>query len=143
KLDILFVVLAVILGGLASIALANSFALLATQNRYEFGLYLVFGSSMFFLWFLLAVEGALWGFLHSYLALSLAEPTLRFLQQYMTDLPWLTKLSGTDFMNLKLELQQSERFMIYTVTISISALASLIPGMIILGRRTLSLVKKD
>ncbi|MBV6492146.1 MAG: hypothetical protein LDLANPLL_00137 [Turneriella sp.] len=143
KIDLIFVLVAFVLGLLASISLANSFALLATQNRYEFGLYLVFGSSMFFLWLLLAIEGALWGFFHSFLALSLAEPTLRLLQHHLADLPWLTKLSGTDFLNLKLELQLSDRFLIYAITVAISALASLVPGIVILGRKTLSLVKKD
>lgn len=143
KLDLIFMIVAVILGGLAAIALANSFALLAVQNRYEFGLYLVFGSSMFFLWFLLAVEGALWGFIHSSLALMLSEPALKFLQSHLNELPWLTKLSGADLSELKLELSGAERALIYTATVGISALASLIPGAIILGKRTLSLVKKD
>jgi|JI10StandDraft_1071094.scaffolds.fasta_scaffold26346_6 ABC-type lipoprotein release transport system permease subunit len=143
KLDLIFLIVAAILGGLAAIALANSFALLAVQNRYEFGLYLVFGSSMFFLWFLLAVEGALWGFIHSSLALLLSEPALKFLQNHLNELPWLMKLSGTDLSELKLELSSSERFLIYGATIGISALASLIPGAVILGKRTLSLVKKD
>lgn len=143
KLDLIFLIVAVILGGLAAIALANSFALLAVQNRYEFGLYLVFGSSLFFLWFLLAVEGALWGFIHSSLALLLSEPALKFLQQHLTELPWLTKLSGTDLSELKLEIGAAERFLIYTGAILTSALSSLIPGAIVLGRKTLSLVKKD
>lgn len=143
KLDLIFLIVAVILGGLAAIALANSFALLAVQNRYEFGLYLVFGSSLFFLWFLLAVEGALWGFIHSSLALLLSEPALKLLQQHLTELPWLTKLSGTDLSELKLEIGTAERFLIYSGAILTSALASLIPGAIVLGRKTLSLVKKD
>lgn len=143
KLDLIFLVVAVILGGLAAIALANSFALLAVQNRYEFGLYLVFGSSMLFLWFLLAVEGALWGFIHSALAIALSEPALRFLQQHLTELPWLTKLSGSDLSELKLQLGRSQQALIYTAAIGISALASLIPGAVVLGRKTLSLVKKD
>lgn len=143
KLDLIFMVVAVILGALAAIALANSFALLAVQNRYEFGLYLVFGSSMLFLWFLLAIEGALWGFIHSSLAIALSEPALRLLQQHLAELPWLTKLSTADLAELKLELGTAQRAMIYTAAIGISALASLVPGAIVLGRRTLSLVKKD
>lgn len=143
KLDLVFLVVAVILGMLAAIALANSFALLAVQNRYEFGLYLVFGSSLFFLWVLLALEGALWGFIHSALAIALSEPALRLLQQHLADLPWLAKLSGTDLAGLKLELGAAQRAMIYTLAITISAMASLLPGAIVLGRRTLSLVKKD
>lgn len=143
KLDIIFLVLALILGALAAIALANSFALLAVQNRYEFGLYLVFGSSMFFLWFLLAIEGAVWGFIHATLAIYLSEPALMVLQKHLAELPWLTKLSGADLTELKLELTSAQRSMIYLGTIAVSAAASLIPGAIILGRRTLSLVKKD
>lgn len=143
KLDLIFLVVAVILGALAAIALANSFALLAVQNRYEFGLYLVFGSSMLFLWFLLAVEGALWGLIHSSLAIALSEPALRLLQQHLAELPWLTRLSTADLGELKLELGTAQRALIYTAAISISALASLLPGAIVLGRRTLSLVKKD
>lgn len=143
KLDIIFLVIAVILGGLAAIALANSFALLAVQNRYEFGLYLVFGSSLFFLWFLLAIEGALWGFIHSALALYLSEPALRILQQHLAELPWLTKISGNDLAALKLEISATQRTLIYAMAVGISAFSSLIPGAIILGRRTLALVKKD
>jgi len=143
KLDLLFIILAAILGTLAAIALANSFALLAVQNRYEFGLYLVFGSSMFFLWFLLALEGAVWGFIHASLAVYLSEPALSFLQVYLNDLPWLTKLSGTDFGAIKLQLTASQKSLIYTGTIAVSAAASLIPGAIVLGRKTLNLVKKD
>lgn len=136
-------IIAVVLGGLAAIALANSFALLAVQNRYEFGLYLVFGSSMFFLWFLLAIEGAMWGFIHSALAIWLSEPALRILQTHLTDIPWFTSLSGTDISQLKLTLSTSQRMLIYTAAIGVSAMASLIPGAIVLGKKTLSLVKKD
>lgn len=143
KIDLIFLVIAVVLGGLAAIALANSFALLAVQNRYEFGLYLVFGSSMFFLWFLLAVEGAMWGFIHSALAIWLSEPALHFLQTHLTDMPWFTSLSGTDISQLKLALSTSQRMLIYTTAISVSAMASLIPGAIVLGKKTLALVKKD
>jgi ABC-type lipoprotein release transport system permease subunit len=143
KLDLIFLIVAAVLGGLAAIALANSFALLAVQNRYEFGLYLVFGSSMFFLWFLLAVEGALWGFIHSWLALQLSGPALHLLQQNLADIPWLTKLSGNDLADLKLEISNSQKILIYACTIGLSALSSLIPGALILGRKTLSLVKKD
>lgn len=143
KIDLIFLIIAVVLGGLAAIALANSFALLAVQNRYEFGLYLVFGSSMFFLWFLLAIEGAMWGFIHSALAIWLSEPALRILQTHLTDIPWFTSLSGTDISQLKLTLSTSQRMLIYTTAIGVSAMASLIPGAIVLGKKTLSLVKKD
>lgn len=143
KLDLIFLIVAAILGGLAAIALANSFALLAVQNRYEFGLYLVFGSSMIFLWFLLAAEGALWGFIHSWLAIHLADPALGLLQKNLEELPWLTKLSGNDLANIKLELTSYHKAMVYAGAIGISALASLIPGALILGRKTLALVKKD
>ena len=143
KIDLIFLIIAVVLGGLAAIALANSFALLAVQNRYEFGLYLVFGSSMFFLWFLLAIEGAMWGFIHSALAIALSEPALRILQTHLADIPWFTSLSGTDISQLKLTLSTGQRMLIYTTAIGVSALASLIPGAIVLGKKTLSLVKKD
>lgn len=143
KIDLIFLIIAVVLGGLAAIALANSFALLAVQNRYEFGLYLVFGSSMFFLWFLLAIEGAMWGFIHSALAIALSEPALHFLQTHLSEIPWFTSLSGTDISQLKLTLSTSQRMLIYTTAIGVSALASLIPGAIVLGKKTLSLVKKD
>lgn len=143
KIDMVFMIIAGVLGALAAIALANSFALLAVQNRYEFGLYLVFGSSMFFLWFLLAVEGALWGFLHSALAIALSQPALQFLQLHIADLPWLTKISGADLSAIKFELSGAQQVLIYAMAISISALASVIPGAVVLGRRTLALVKKD
>ncbi len=143
KIDMIFMIVAVVLGGLAAIALANSFALLAVQNRYEFGLYLVFGSSMFFLWFLLAIEGALWGFIHSALALALSQPALQLLQQHIADMPWLTKLSGTDLSVIQFELTSAQHAFIYATSIGISALASLLPGAIVLGRKTLALVKKD
>lgn len=143
KIDLIFLIIAVVLGGLAAIALANSFALLAVQNRYEFGLYLVFGSSMFFLWFLLAIEGAMWGFIHSALAIALSEPALHFLQTHLSEIPWFTSLSGTDISQLKLTLSTSQRMLIYTTAIGVSAMASLIPGAIVLGKKTLSLVKKD
>jgi hypothetical protein len=77
------------------------------------------------------------------LALLLSEPALKFLQQHLTELPWLTKLSGTDLSELKLEIGTAEKFLIYSGAILTSALASLIPGAIVLGRKTLSLVKKD
>lgn len=143
KLDLIFLIIAVILGSLAAIALANSFALLAVQNRYEFGLYLVFGSSMFFLWFLLAIEGALWGFIHSALAVCMSGPALAFLQTHLAEVPWFTSLSGTDLSELKLALSAGQKTLIYTSAVLISALASLLPGAIVLGKKTLALVKKD
>ncbi|MCX7633665.1 MAG: hypothetical protein N2Z22_10075 [Turneriella sp.] len=143
RLDWIFLAVAAILATLAAIALANSFALLAVQNRYEFGLYLVFGSSLFFLWFLLAFEGAVWGFFHSWLALQLADPFLHFLEQYLKELPWLSKFSATGLEQLKLELSAGDRLLIYLLSVSLAALSSLLPGAIVLGRRTLALVKKD
>jgi len=143
KLDGIFIGIALVLALLALISLANSFALLAVQNRYEFGLYLVFGASLPFLYFLLAIEGALWGFLHSSLAIFLSGQLLPILQSHAHDIPWLMKTTGSEIAQLHLTLTPSNQASIYFITIICSAMASLIPGMLILGKRTINLVKKD
>ena len=73
KIDYIFWGIASILIILSGISLVNSFTLLSAEKKYEFGLYLVLGSSPFFIWVMMFIEGAIWGVIHSFTSLYIAE----------------------------------------------------------------------
>ncbi len=143
KLDYLFWTIAIVLLMLTSISLANSFMLLAIEKKYEFGLYLVFGASPLFLWLLMFVEGAFWGFFHSGLSLYAADGLFLYLQNHLADIPFLSKIDIGGWENIRLEISRSEQFAIVAGATVFAGISSLAPAIILLGRKTLELVKKD
>lgn len=143
RLDYIFWGVAIVLLALSGIALANAFMLLSIEKRYEFGLYLVFGASPIFLWAMIFIEGAFWGFLHAVLSLLLSGELFAWLQQNMAGMPMLSTLGSGTINSLSLELAASEKTYLVLGATVFAGLASLIPAMIIMGRKTLELVKKD
>ncbi|MCX7596903.1 MAG: hypothetical protein N2235_24800 [Fischerella sp.] len=143
KLDYLFWAIAIVLLLLTAISLANSFMLLAIEKKYEFGLYIVFGASLLFLWFMMFVEGAFWGFVYSVLSLYAADGLFVYLQNHLTDIPFLSKIDIGGWENIQLQISRAEKIAIVVSATIFAGLSSLLPAIILLGRKTLELVKKD
>jgi len=142
RLDILLWSFVAILMVISAISLSNSFIILTTQKRYEFGLYLVFGASPLFLWLLIFIEGAFWGAFHSSIAYYIAKNFSQFLQQSMMAIPWAGKLyQGSITFDFTISL--AEKWYLILGSILFAGISSLIPAVIMTGRKTLSLVKKD
>ncbi|MCB1201147.1 MAG: ABC transporter permease [Leptospiraceae bacterium] len=128
---------------LTTIALFNAFTLLAMEKKYEFGLFLVFGASPFFLWFLMFIEGAFWGALHGALAILLAGEFFPFIMARLSEIPFFASLNAADLETLQFVLSSQEKWILISATSLFSGIASLLPAIIFLGKSTLSLVKKD
>lgn len=143
RIDVVFWGLAAILMILTVIALGNSFTLLAVEKKYEFGLYLVFGASSVFIWFMMFLEGAFWGFTYSMLSLYISDDFLAWLQKSVQDAPWLTSVFEEEWQKIKLQIKPGEKTTIVIATTLITGFASFLPAFLMLGRKTLSLVKKD
>ena len=142
RLDILLWSFVAILLLISAISLSNSFMILTTQKRYEFGLYLVFGASPLFLWMLIFFEGAFWGTFHSSLAYFIAKNFSHFLQQSMQVFPWASKFYQGN-MTFDFTITLAEKWYLITGSILFAGISSLLPAVIMTGRKTLSLVKKD
>jgi ABC-type antimicrobial peptide transport system permease subunit len=142
RLDILLWSFVAILLLISAISLSNSFMILTTQKRYEFGLYLVFGASPLFLWMLIFVEGAFWGAFHSSLAYFIAKNFSHFLQQSMQVIPWASKVYQGNI-TFDFTITFAEKWYLITGSILFAGISSLLPAVIMTGRKTLELVKKD
>ncbi|MCS6985285.1 MAG: ABC transporter permease [Leptospiraceae bacterium] len=142
-LDYVFWGFAFVLLGLSMLAMANSFSLLALEKKYEFGLYLVFGASPFFLWFLIFFEGAFWGFLHANVSLLVAEKIFRIVEETLSQSPWLLSLGLTGNAALQFDLSPIEKGILILAATLIAGISSLVPTFFLLGKKTLNLVKKD
>ncbi len=143
RLDYIFWGAAIVLLVLTGIALANAFMLLSIEKKYEFGLYLVFGASPLFLWAMIFIEGAFWGFFHSMLAMLASSALLDYLQQNLGQIPFLSSLAGSKVTGIRLELEFIEKVYIIGGATLFAGVASLLPAMVIMGRKTVNLVKKD
>ena len=142
RIDILLWAFVSILLLISAISLSNSFMILTTQKRYEFGLYLVFGASPLFLWVLIFVEGAFWGAFHSSLAYFIANNFSHFLQQSLQVLPWASRMFQGN-LNFDFTISFAEKWYLIMGSILFSGVSSLIPTVIMTGRKTLSMIKKD
>jgi ABC-type antimicrobial peptide transport system permease subunit len=142
RLDVLLWSFVAILLLISAISLSNSFMILTTQKRYEFGLYLVFGASPLFLWILIFIEGAFWGAFHSSIAYFIAKNFSHFLQQSMQVIPWASQLYQGNI-TFDFTITFAEKWYLIIGSILFAGISSLIPAIIMTGRKTLSLVKKD
>lgn len=143
KLDYLFWGIAFILLLLSILAMANAFALLAVEKKFEFGLYLVFGASPIFLWTLIFLEGAFWGFFHSSTSLWLSEKIFETIKPYLGQLPFFIDLNFSLETNLKLSLSAQEKTLLIFGSSLIGGISSLVPTIFLIGKKTLDLVRKD
>lgn len=125
---------------LATISMFNSFLIMATQKKYEFGLYLVFGASPVFLLALMFLEGAFWGGFHSAIAFAISEAFSSELQTMVNSLPALSAFGGEP---LTFQISPLEKFSLIFGAILFSGGSSLLAGFYLSSRKTLSLVKKD
>ncbi len=128
---------------LAAISMFNSFLILATQKRYEFGLYLVFGASPVFLWTLMFLEGAFWGSFHSVLAFHMAEIFSSELQAMLQAPPLSLGYAGSGSPGLSFQISAAEQFSLILGAILFAGGSSLLAGLYLASRKTLALVKKD
>ena len=138
KIDYIFWSVALILLLFSGISLVNSFTLLSTEKKYEFGLYLVLGSSPLFIWVMMFIEGAIWGMIHAFLSLSIAEFIFNYLKeniQFMQIHPELASLSFT--------LSGSEKTTLFLASVLFTGLSSLVPSMLLMKNKIINMVKKD
>lgn len=142
RLDIMLWSFVAILLIISAISLSNSFMILTTQKRYEFGLYLVFGASPIFLWMLIFVEGAFWGAFHSSIAYYVAENFSHFLQKSIQVIPWAGKVYQGKIV-FDFTITFAEKWYLIGGSILFAGISSLIPAVVMTGSKTLSLVKKD
>lgn len=138
--DLFFILFALVMGILSLIAMVNSFMLLAYQRKYEFGLYLVFGSSPVFIWLLMILQGLFYGALHSVLAIWLAEDLFFYLRSYFMQYEIFALV---DLQNLTFQLSNLEKFYIVSGSMLVAALSSLLPSLFIMGTKTISLIRRD
>ena len=138
NLDYIFWIIIIIFLILSSIGLINSFALLTLEKKYEFGLYMVFGSSPFFIAFLMFIEGAIWGCLHSFLALFLAQFIVHYIQTNLTEFIFIQEIVQLQFL-----ISTTERIFLILGGTIFAGFASATPVLFIMYKNTLSLVKKD
>lgn len=138
--DLFFALFALVMGVLSLIAMVNSFMLLAYQRKYEFGLYLVFGSSPVFIWLLMILQGFFYGALHSVLAIWLAEDLFLYLRSYFMEYEIFAFM---DLSNLAFQLSNLEKFYIISGSMLVAALSSLLPSLLIMGTKTIHLIRRD
>ena len=143
KFDIAVWVAVSLLIFIGAISLSNSFMLLAIEKKYEFGLYLVFGSSPLFLWVLMFLEGAAWGFFHSILALIAAESFSQQIQAALMSFFTSSSVKDNLMPILEFSITNTERFTIILGSVFLAGMSSLIPTLFLTFRKTLRLVKKD
>jgi ABC-type antimicrobial peptide transport system permease subunit len=142
NLDILLWTFVAILLLISSISLSNSFMILTAQKKFEFGLYLVFGASPLFLWFLIFLEGAFWGAFHSSIAFFIAQNFSDILQKFLAIMPWFNEIQNKSVV-FEFYITFTEKWYLIFGSILFSGLSSVLPAMYMTGRKTLSLIKKD
>ena len=123
---------------LSGISLVNSFTLLAVEKKYEFGLYLVLGSSPVFITVMMFLEGALWGAIHSIISLGLADVCFNYLKtnlQFIKTYPELAQI--------KFSLSGTERSLMILFAVLFSGLSSMLPTVLLMYNKTIELIKKD
>lgn len=138
--DLFFKLFALVLGVLSIIAMVNSFMLLAYQRKYEFGLYLVFGSSPPFIWLLMIFQGLFFGALHCLLALYTGEYLFSSLHSTLLGNEIFSVLNVE---NLAFQLSNTEKFFMLLLSMTVGALSSLLPSISVMGRKTIRLIRRD
>ena len=103
----------------------------------------MFGSSSFFLWFLLIVEGIFWGAINAIAAILVSSPFLSYLQDMLAQSPIILNSLGNNLENFNIEISMNEKYYLVLASSLFSGLASLIPGLVIVGRKTLHLVRRS
>ena len=138
KIDYIFWSTAFILILLSGISLVNSFTLLSTEKRYEFGLYLVLGSSPLFIWVMMFFEGAIWGGIHSFLSFKVADLLFVYLKD---NLPFIKLYPELGLINFSVPFQ--EKFWLVVIAVTFTGLSSMIPSVLLMKNKTINLIKKD
>ncbi len=138
KIDYIFWFTASILILLSGISLVNSFSLLATEKKYEFGLYLVLGSSPIFIWVMMFFEGVIWGCIHSFLSLKIADLLFGYLKNNLSIVKLYPEWAGIDF-----SLSSKEIFFLSLGAILFTGLSSMIPSILMMKNKTIDMIKKD
>lgn len=138
--EIFFTVFAFVLGLLSLIAMSNAFMLLAYKRKYEFGLYLVFGSSASFIWILMIFQGVFFAALHCFLAFYAGEYAFQHLHDYLQN---YQALSFIDIKNISFQLSKSEKTNILLIAMMTGAISSLLPSLSVLGTKTIRLIRRD
>jgi len=141
-LDLLLWGFVAVLVVITGVSLSNSALILATQKKYEFGLYLVFGASPFFLWGLIFLDGAFWGALHSIGAYLAAEGLSESLQSFIFSSGWLP-VKDEKAVILQYTISSLEKTYLIGGAILFSGISSMLPVIFMTGKKTLSLIKKD
>ncbi|MDH5717467.1 MAG: hypothetical protein OEZ22_07485 [Spirochaetia bacterium] len=140
QFDYLFMALSFILLLITLISLFNSFSLIAATNKYEFGLCMVFGASPFFIWVIMFFEGALWGFIYSFLSFELAELLYNYLREIFLSIPLISEVTA----NQKgLMISASEKTYLTLSAILLAGFFSFLPAVLLTAKKTISLIKKD
>lgn len=128
---------------LSSVAMVNAFSLLSIEKKYEFGLFLVFGSSPVFIWVLMFLEGSLWGMIHSISAIALSEWMVGFIQAHM-DAPVAAGSYFTEnWGNIGLQISWSFKMSVTLVSMGVAGFTSFLPAFLMMRHNVLSLIKKD
>ena len=138
KIDYIFWITASILIFLSGISLVNSFSLLAIEKKYEFGLYLVLGSSPIFIWVMMFFEGVIWGCIHVVLSLKIAGLLFGYLKNNLSIIKLYPEWAGIDF-----SLSTQEILWFSLGAILFTGLSSMIPSILMMKNKTIDMVKKD
>ena len=138
KIDYIFWTITSVLLILSGISLVNSFTLLSVEKKYEFGLYLVLGSSPFFIWVMMFIEGAIWGLIHSFASLYIAEFTFNYLKENLQLIQIYPELVSLDF-----TLSANEKTGLIITSVLFTGLSSLVPSVVLMRNKIIHMVKKD
>ncbi len=142
-LDYIFWGVGILLAILSSVAMINAFSLLSIEKKYEFGLYLVFGSSPMFIWILMFFEGALWGIIHSAAAFYLSDWMVALLQNRMAAPLAAGAYFAENWGNISLQIDESFKAGVTLAAALLSGFTSFLPAFIMMRKNVLSLIKKD
>ena len=138
KIDYIFWGIASILIILSGISLVNSFTLLSTEKKYEFGLYLVLGSSPLFIWVMMFIEGALWGLIHSLTSLYIAGFIFETLKENLQFVQMHSELASLNF-----ALSVNEKTGLVMSSVLFIGLSSLVPSILLMRNKIINMIKKD
>ena len=138
KIDYIFWAIAFILIILSGISLINSFALLTIEKKYEFGLYVIFGSSSIFIWVMMFIEGVIWGCIHAFLSLKIAKTLFSYFKENFT---FTATYSEWSTLNFSLSFQ--EQLYLIVATILFTGFSSMIPAIILTKNKTINMIKKN
>lgn len=141
--DYLFWGTGILLMALSFVAMINAFSLLSIEKKYEFGLFLVFGSSPVFIWILMFLEGALWGMIHSVSAILLSEWMVYFLQANIEAPISAGSYFSENWGNISLQVSSSFKISVTLISMAIAGITSFLPAFLMMRHNVLSLIKKD